>query len=196
MLKNSFIILTAGLLLSGCSKEPEHTYSEPLEQGAAARQDLIAEHGAQPVRMAGYEHVYVAGLETERKDCARCHKPGQEPYRDEALAPGKDAHWDVELHHAGDMDCFACHKKEDPAHLVSVIDQDATLETAYLHCGSCHKDQFNSWLGGAHGKRVTGWNGVRIIKNCAGCHTPHAPARGTPLPVAQPTITPERAKGH
>ena len=94
------------------------------------------------------------------------------------------------------MECFSCHKKEDPSRLVSVVDKEARLETAYLHCGSCHKDQFKSWLGGAHGKRLTGWNGVRIIKNCTACHNPHTPARATTLPIAQPTITPERAKRH
>jgi len=196
MLKNSFIGLAAVVLLAGCSKEPDHTYSEPLEQSDYDRQELIAEHRAQPVEMPGYAHVYVAGPETERKDCARCHKPGLEPYRDESLPPGQDAHWDVALHHAGDMECFSCHKKEDPTKLVSVVDQNASLETAYLHCGSCHKNQFESWLGGAHGKRVTGWNGVRIVKNCTGCHNPHAPSRGTILPIAQPTIVPERMKGH
>lgn len=194
MLKNSFIAGLAVLVLAGCSKEPDHTYSEPLEQGDYDRQELIAEYRAQAVEMEGYSHVYVAGPETERKDCVRCHKPGMGPYRDEALPAGRDAHWDVALHHAGDMECFSCHKKEDPSKLVSVVDKDATLETAYLHCGSCHKNQLASWLGGAHGKRVTGWNGVRIIKNCTVCHNPHAPARGTTLPVAQPTITPERAK--
>jgi hypothetical protein len=183
-------------MLAGCSKEPAHTYSEPLEQSDYDRDELIAKHSAIPVKMSGYEQVYVAGLETERKDCARCHKPDQEPYRDASLPSGQDAHWDIALHHAGDMECFSCHKKENPSQLVSVIDQEATLETAYLHCGSCHKDEFESWLGGAHGKRVTGWNGVRIIKNCTGCHNPHAPARESILPVAQPTIVPERAKGH
>ncbi len=196
MLKNSLIVGLAVLGLAGCSKEPEHTYSESLEQGDYDRQELIDEHRAQPVEVPGYVHVYVAGPETERKDCARCHKSGEEPYRDESLPPGQDAHWDIAIHHAGDMECFSCHKKEDPSKLVSVLDKEARLETAYLHCGSCHKDQFQSWLGGAHGKRVTGWIGVRIIKNCTDCHDPHAPARETTLPVAQPTITPERAMRH
>jgi hypothetical protein len=196
MLKNNFIILTAVLLLAGCSKEPPHTYSEPLEQDAYEHDDLIAEHRAQPIDAAGYGHVYVAGPEVERKDCARCHQPGKEPYRDELLPAGQDAHWDIAIHHAADMECFSCHKKEDPTQLISVVDRDASLETAYLHCGSCHKGQFESWKGGAHGKRLTGWNGVRIVKNCTGCHNPHSPSRGTTLPVAQPTIMPERMKGH
>lgn len=196
MLKNSFIVLAAALLMAGCSKEPDPTYSEPLVQGESDRQQLIEQHHALPVALDGYGAVYVAALDTQRNNCARCHKPGEEPYRDESLPPGQDAHWDVAIHHAGDMECFSCHKKEDPNQLVSVVDNNATLDTAYLHCGSCHKDELESWLGGAHGKRLTGWNGVRIVKNCTGCHNPHAPARGTMLPVAQPTITPERAKRH
>ncbi len=181
-------------MLIGCSQEPEHTYSEPLNQSDSVRQELISDHRAQPVAMLGYEHVYVAGSEIERKDCARCHQPGVEPYRDASMPLGQDAHWDVVIHHAGSMDCFSCHKQEDPRRLVSVIDQDATLETAYLHCGSCHKNELQSWLGGAHGKRVTGWDGVRIIENCTACHNPHAPAREKVIPVAQPTVTPDRAK--
>lgn len=196
MLRNSFIGWVAILVLAGCSKEPEHTYSEPLEQGEYDRQELIAEHHAEAVEMPGYSHVFVAGPETERMNCARCHKPGQEPYRDKSFPPGQDAHWGILVHHAGDMDCFSCHMEEDPAELLTVVADDATMETAYLHCGSCHETQLESWLGGAHGKRLTGWNGVRIIENCTACHNPHDPARGTTLPIAQPTITPERAKRH
>ena len=196
MLKNSFIAGLAVLMLSGCSKEPEHTYSEPLEQSSYERQDLIEEYRAQPVAVPDYDQVYVAGPETERKDCARCHKPGEEPYRDESLPPGQDAHWEITIHHAADMDCFSCHQKEDPSQLVSVVSNDATLESTYLHCGSCHKGELESWLGGAHGKRLTGWNEVRIINNCTVCHNPHAPAREKVIPLAQPTVTPERAKRH
>jgi hypothetical protein len=196
MSKCSLYGAVALLMLAGCSKEPEHTYSAPLIQPELEKQALILGHRAEPVQLPGYEHVYVAEANPARKDCARCHKPGEEPYRDESMPPGQDAHWEIAVHHAGDMDCFSCHKKEDPAKLVSVVNKAADLGSAYLHCGSCHKDQFESWLGGAHGKRLTGWSGVRIIKNCTGCHDPHAPARGTTLPVAQPTVTPERAKGH
>jgi hypothetical protein len=196
MPKNNLIILTLLLLLAGCSKEPPHTYSEPLEQSGYERDELIAEHRAQPVEVSGVGLMYVAGPDVERKDCTRCHQPGKEPYRDESLPPGQDAHWNVTMQHAADMECFSCHNKEDPTRLVSVVDRDATLEKAYLHCGSCHKNQLESWKGGAHGKRVTGWDGVRIVKNCTGCHNPHTPARGTTLPVAQPTLTPERMKGH
>ena len=196
MLKNSYIALMLLAGITGCSKEPDPTYSEPLEQGAFAREQVIGSFRAQPVQVVGYEEVFVAGPEIERKDCARCHKPGEEPYRDESLPPGKDAHWDIAMHHAADMECFSCHKKEGPAQLVSVLDREATLESGYLLCGSCHKDQFHSWLGGAHGKRVSGWNGVRVIMNCSACHNPHAPARAKSIPLAQPTIVPERAKGH
>jgi len=196
MLKNSCIVVVLLAGLVGCSKEPDPTFSEPLEQSAFAREQVIARFRAQPLKVAGYEEVYVAGPETERKDCVRCHQPGKEPYRDEALAPGQDAHWDISMHHADEMECFSCHKKENPAQLISVVDRKASLETSYLLCGSCHKDQFQSWLGGAHGKRVSGWNGVRVVNNCSACHNPHTPARGKSIPLAQPTLVPERVKGH
>lgn len=195
MLRTS-LILCAAVALVGCSKEPPPRFDEPLTQSELERLDTIEAHNAAPIELEGYRHVFVAGRSTEIKDCARCHQPDKQPYRDPALPAGQDAHWDVAVHHAGDMDCFSCHKQEDPAALVSVIDKSATLETSYLHCGSCHKDQFESWLGGAHGKRLTGWNGVRVIQNCAECHNPHAPARPKVTPVAQPIVTPERAKRH
>jgi len=196
MLKNSVIGCVLIAVLAGCSKEPEPTFSEPIEQSAFAREQVIAAFRAQPIKVEGFESAYVAGPETERKDCARCHKPGEEPYRDETLPPGQDAHWDTTMHHAADMECFSCHKKENPEQLISVLDREATLESGYLLCGSCHKDQYHSWLGGAHGKRVSGWNGVRVIKNCSACHIPHSPARGKSIPLAQPTIVPERTKRH
>ena len=68
MLKNSLIAGLAVLVLAGCSKEPEHTYSEPLEQSERDRRELIAEYRALPVAMLGYDHVYVEGPETQRKD--------------------------------------------------------------------------------------------------------------------------------
>jgi len=196
MPKTSVIGMVAVALLAGCSKEPEPTYSEPLVQDAFTRQQVMEKFRARPLKVGGYDEVYVAGPEAGRKDCARCHKPGEEPYRDETLPPGQDAHWDIAIQHAADMDCFTCHQKETPDLLVSVIDREATLEAGYLLCGSCHKDQYHSWLGGAHGKRVSGWNGVRVISNCSACHNPHAPARGKSIPLAQPTLIPERAKGH
>jgi len=195
MLKNSLIGLVLWIGLVGCSKEPEPTFSEPLKQDAFTRQQVLKKFHAQPLQVAGYEGVYVAGPETQRKNCVRCHQPGKEPYRDESMPPGQDAHWDISIHHAADMECFSCHRKENPAQLISVVDRTATLESSYLLCGSCHKDQFKSWLGGAHGKRVTGWNGVRVIKNCSGCHNPHSPARGKSIPLAQPMLIPDRVKG-
>ncbi len=196
MPKSSVIGIVLIAVLAGCSRKPEPAFSEPLEQDDFARQQVIGRLRAEPLNVEGYEAVYVAGPEAERKDCARCHKPGQEPYRDETLPPGQDAHWDIAIHHASDMECFSCHRKENPAQLVSVVNREATLESGYLLCGSCHKDQYHSWLGGAHGKRVSGWNGVRVINNCSACHNPHAPARGKSIPLAQPTLAPERAKGH
>lgn len=184
------------LLSAGCSKEPDPTYSEPLVQSAYERADLIKQHAAKPVKVDGYGHVFVAGPETERSACSRCHVPDAPPYREDSDSAGRDAHWDIEVYHAGEMECFSCHMQEDPNQLVSVIDRDVTLETSYLHCGSCHKDELASWLGGGHGKRLTGWHGVRIVQNCTGCHNPHSPARGTVMPVAQPMNTPERAKRH
>ena len=87
MLRISILTGAAIALLTGCSKEPDPRYDEPLTQSEQARQDAIDAHNAQPVALEGYHHVFVAGRSAEIQNCARCHQPDQEPYRDEGLAP-------------------------------------------------------------------------------------------------------------
>ena len=50
-----------------------------------------------------------------------------------------------------------------------------------------------AWAGGAHGKRLDGWQGRRVLMGCADCHDPHRPALETRIPFRAPQL--QRARG-
>jgi hypothetical protein len=52
----------------------------------------------------------------------------------------------------------------------------ASRDHAYRLCAQCHFRQVESWAYGAHGKRLVGWRGRRVVMGCADCHDPHRPA--------------------
>jgi len=86
------------------------------------------------------------------------------------------------------MDCRSCH---NPADLNTLVLNDGTpvgLDQVYRLCAECHFEQERDWAGGAHGKRVGGWNSERVILNCTDCHDPHAPAFESRWPVLYPRI--------
>ena len=138
--------------------------------------------------------------------CSQCHDP-EKPGRI-TMPPGvpldaRGAHWQVTTAHgSAPLACASCHAPEDPARLrvptvVAALSEDDpseavwALEHSYRVCGTCHFSQLRDWAGGAHGKRLAGWGGPRVVAPCTACHDPHAPG----LPVRLPATTsppPER----
>ena len=57
-----------------------------------------------------------------------------------------------------------------------------------LLCSQCHYAQGEDWAAGAHGKRLVGWRGPRVVMSCTGCHDPHDPTFGTQIPSPGPRI--------
>ena len=53
--------------------------------------------------------------------------------------------------------------------------------------------QVDAWAGGAHGKRLDGWQGRRVVMGCADCHDPHRPASSRASPSARRTSSDPRA---
>jgi nitrate/TMAO reductase-like tetraheme cytochrome c subunit len=47
---------------------------------------------------------------------------------------------------------------------------------SYQLCAQCHNSQVKDWVGGAHGKNLSGWKSARVSKLCVECHNPHSPA--------------------
>jgi hypothetical protein len=110
----------------------------------------------------------------KRFKCSQCHN-NQTVTTANAL---EIAHGDMDLIHGGKdkpLACFTCHNKEERDYLVTEKGSRIDMDHSYQMCGQCHFRQKIDWVGGAHGKRISNWKGTRVVKNCTGCHDPHAP---------------------
>jgi cytochrome b subunit of formate dehydrogenase len=142
---------------------------------------------------------------TSNQDCLQCHESAKAGEADSAGRQGIVATtWGKSVH--GSLDCVSCHAgytapgphelpaPTDPAEaalltrLTAGKKADGEPRTgsprAYLACGQCHGDSFDSFKASGHGK----WLGTATEvagPTCATCHgSPHeiasAPKRGTP----------------
>jgi len=117
--------------------------------------------------------------------CSSCH--------DRPVTPGgrgEVEHADVRPVHPSALAerCETCHAPADPASLTLQTGERAILDEAYRLCAQCHFAQADSWAGGAHGKRLVGWQGRRVVMSCTECHDPHAPGFGSRIPFRAPRI--------
>ncbi|HEU5304422.1 MAG TPA: hypothetical protein VFU40_07240 [Gemmatimonadales bacterium] len=106
-----------------------------------------------------------------------------------------DAHQDIRPVHpdqTGSL-CSTCHAASDVEQLVLESGERATLDESYRLCAQCHFTQAEAWAQGAHGKRLDGWQGRRVVMGCADCHDPHDPALRPRMPFRAPRL--ERPKG-
>jgi hypothetical protein len=112
--------------------------------------------------------------EIKRFRCGTCHNNKKV----NILNAEKISHADIKVVH-GDkgkpLDCNTCHNKENRDFLVTSKQSKIDFDHVYDMCGQCHFRQKKDWIGGAHGKRVTYWDGERVVKNCTSCHNPHSP---------------------
>lgn len=119
--------------------------------------------------------------------CSECHA-GQGPIKGD-----RRAHFGLTLSHAKAtvMACATCHGDNMKINrLASLRGESVPFEFSFQVCSQCHFQQARDVLGGAHGKRLLGWQGPRIIQNCTGCHNPHSPA----LPKRWPATTETRTE--
>lgn len=108
----------------------------------------------------------------------------------------KDAHQNIKAVHpvqTGGV-CSTCHAADNVELLALKSGERATLDHTYRLCAQCHFSQAEAWAGGAHGKRLDGWQGRRIVMGCADCHDPHKPAVQPRIPFRAPQI--ERTRGN
>jgi hypothetical protein len=121
--------------------------------------------------------------------CASCHtKPVAKPQR-EGISQ-RWSHLNIQLTHGQTtgLDCQSCHNYNNFEQLQLQNGKTTTFDHSYELCRQCHFQQANDWAGGAHGKRLAGWRGKRVINNCTDCHNPHAPAFDQRIPLKSPTI--------
>jgi hypothetical protein len=123
----------------------------------------------------------------DKYPCSSCHIPGGTVIRAERIA---DAHQNIQPVHPAETGarCATCHDARDMERLALGDGETATLDHAYRLCAQCHFAQVDAWAGGAHGKRVDGWRGRRVVLGCAECHDPHRPAIETRIPFKAPRL--------
>lgn len=92
------------------------------------------------------------------------------------------------LHGKGRFWCFTCHDLEGKGGLKTLEGEKLGFNDAYILCSQCHTRQARDWVYGAHGKRVSGWQGKRQVLNCTACHYQHRPAFKPRAPKPGPRI--------
>ena len=127
----------------------------------------------------------------QRFKCSQCHN--NKPVK---IARAADiAHGEITLNHGSQsrpLSCYTCHKKDERDFLITEEGTKIDMDHSYQMCGQCHFRQKKDWVGGAHGKRISHWAGLRVVKNCTGCHDPHSPRFKKRWPA---TYSPPLSKG-
>lgn len=124
--------------------------------------------------------------------CTSCHLGRAIVIADERV---KDAHQNIKPVHPKQIGalCSTCHAADNVELLTLKSGERATLDHTYRLCAQCHFSQVEEWAGGAHGKRLDGWQGRRVVLGCADCHDPHKPAIEKRVPFRAPRL--ERPRG-
>jgi len=104
--------------------------------------------------------------------CSQCHDAMQPNPKERVLyAPHVKS-----LEHAnGKIWCTTCHSLDHRDKLTTLRDKEISFNEAYRVCEQCHAARAKDWQFGGHGKRVSKWQGERVIYSCTECHNPHAP---------------------
>ena len=121
--------------------------------------------------------------------CTSCHLGRAIIMKDERV---KDAHQNIKPVHPKQTGaaCSTCHAPDNVELLALKSGERATLDHTYRLCAQCHFSQAEAWAAGAHGKRLDGWEGKRVVLGCADCHDPHKPGIDQRLPFRPPQLEP------
>lgn len=124
--------------------------------------------------------------------CTSCHLGRAIVMTDERV---KDAHQNIKPVHPRQTGavCSTCHSPDDVELLALKSGERATLDHTYRLCAQCHFSQAEAWAAGAHGKRLDGWQGRRVVLGCGDCHDPHRPSIEKRVPFRAPRL--ERPSG-
>lgn len=147
------------------------------------------QEGTYRYRQFGQE-VFYLGLrlgepEITHMPCSSCHE-GQGMVEGRVEGEGEEVHQNVQPVHPEQTgaQCLTCHAAADVGRLRLEAGGTVSIDHAYQLCAQCHFRQVESWAYGAHGKRLVGWRGRRVVMTCADCHDPHRPAAEKRMPMA------------
>lgn len=157
---------------------------QPFEVALRAREP-VAGH-ARRIGTRTFE-IALRSDEPTSYPCSSCHTARGTVRRADRPA---DAHANIQPVHPSESGaaCATCHSPSNVERLVLAGGETVSLDHAYRLCGQCHFAQLNDWAGGAHGKRLDGWSGRRVVMGCADCHDPHRPAVGQRTPYPGPRL--------
>ncbi len=102
--------------------------------------------------------------------CSHCH----DKVDPAVVAAGTTKKHRMELKH-GAAKCVLCHTPEAMDRLRLPAGGTVSFDEVHTMCGQCHHDKLRDWEGGAHGKEVGKWSGIRHRFSCVDCHDPHRP---------------------
>lgn len=193
-----FSLLSIFALFAGCRPGDRESVMEKIRADTTFKGDPVAPEQAEHLYLGSSEPTDYPGKASRpfavatRHDrigkfrCTDCHAGGFRPDGDRT-GPQK-AHWGMALHHAGakTMDCFTCHAPDKGMSLRTLSGDSVGWNKPYMVCAQCHFRQAEDWAIGAHGKRLGGWAGDRVVQNCTGCHNPHDPAFKSRMPAIEP----------
>ena len=148
-----------------------------------ARQAIARRFGTRTLDLG--LRVGSAGL--RQYPCSSCHLGERIVFQEERV---DDAHEDIQPVHPAETGatCSSCHAAVDVERLALGSGDTVALDHAYRLCAECHSPQVTAWAAGAHGKRLDGWRGRRVVMGCAECHDPHRPALEQRIPFRAPTL--------
>jgi len=125
--------------------------------------------------------------------CTSCHLGRTVAMKDKRIG---DAHQNIQPRHPALLGavCSTCHSPDAVDSLALRTRERVGLDNSYRLCAQCHFRQADDWAAGAHGKRLDGWQGRRVVMGCPDCHDPHRPAPLPRIPFRAPTLL--RGGGH
>jgi hypothetical protein len=136
-------------------------------------------------RRSFYLGLRLTSSEVTHDPCASCHE-GQGLVDGRETGEEQSVHQNIRPVHPEETgaQCLTCHAAADVGSLALERGGTVSIDHAYRLCAQCHFRQVESWAYGAHGKRLVGWRGRRVVMSCADCHDPHRPAVQQRLPMA------------
>jgi len=152
---------------------------------SAQEQPAQGQSGPSPVNGEAVFQIVPRIPELTYHPCTQCHQfliPNTEIRELQSPHPSELDHGD------GRMWCLTCHKVDDRDYLTTLLGEAVSFDDAPTVCGSCHMQRHNDWTFGGHGKRVSNWQGERVIYSCPQCHDPHNPQIKPRAPKPAPPL--------